>query len=150
MARLKSVTRSTKLGPEEREAAHYEVSEVPWATRFRSGLYFHAAYWHDRFGTPQSHGCVNLSPTDAKWVYEWSEPTMPPGWNELEVRVPGSMIVRVYDAAHQDPPTFDYAKEAIQRAKIRKEEEKLKKEREEREAAEEAAARASTAAPIVP
>lgn len=138
--RIRSKSSLTKMAAEEREAAHYEVSEVPWATRFRSGLYFHAAYWHDRFGTPQSHGCVNLSPTDARWVYDWTEPTMPPGWNELEVRVPGSMIVRVYDAAHPDPPTFDYAKEAIQRAKIRKEEEKLKKEREEREAAEDAAA----------
>ncbi len=146
--RIRSKSSLTKMAAEEREAAHYEVSEVPWATRFRSGLYFHAAYWHDRFGTPQSHGCVNLSPADARWVYEWSEPTMPPGWNELEVRVPGSMIVRVYDAAHPDPPTFDYEKEAIQRAKIRKAEEKLKKEREEREAAEDAAARG--VAPVVP
>ncbi len=139
--RIRSKSSITKMAAEEREAAHYEVSEVPWATRFRSGLYFHAAYWHDRFGTAQSHGCVNLSPADAKWVYEWTEPTMPPGWNELEVRVPGSMIVRVFDAAHADPPVFDYAKEAVQRAKIRKQEEKLKKEREEREAAEAAAAR---------
>lgn len=137
--RIRSKSSITKMAAEEREAAHYEVSEVPWATRFRSGLYFHAAYWHDRFGTAQSHGCVNLSPTDAKWVYEWSEPRMPAGWNELEVRVPGSMIVRVFDAAHPAPPVFDYAKEAVQRAKIRKQEEKLKKEREEREAAEAAA-----------
>ena len=137
--RIRSKSSLTKMAAEEREAAHYEVSEVPWATRFRSGLYFHAAYWHDRFGTPQSHGCVNLSPTDARWVYEWTEPTMPPGWNELEVRVPGSMVVRVFDAATTEPPVFDYAKEAVQRAKIRKQEEKLKKEREEREAAEAAA-----------
>jgi hypothetical protein len=137
--RIRSKSSLTKMAAEEREASHYEVSEVPWATRFRSGLYFHAAYWHDRFGTPQSHGCVNLSPADAKWVYEWSEPTIPPGWNELEVRIPGSMIVRVFDAANPDPPVFDYAKEAVQRAKIRKQEEKLKKEREEREAAEAAA-----------
>jgi lipoprotein-anchoring transpeptidase ErfK/SrfK len=146
--RIRSKSSLTKMAAEEREAAHYEVSEVPWATRFRSGLYFHAAYWHDRFGTPQSHGCVNLSPIDAKWVYDWTEPTMPPGWNELEVRIPGSMVVRVYDAAHEDPPAFDYAKEAIQRAKIRKQEEKLRKEREEREAAEDAAAHAI--APVVP
>jgi lipoprotein-anchoring transpeptidase ErfK/SrfK len=144
--RIRSKSSITKMAAEEREAAHYEVSEVPWATRFRSGLYFHAAYWHDKFGTAQSHGCVNLSPADAKWVYEWSEPTMPPGWNELEVRVPGSMIVRVFDAAKPDPPVFDYAREAVQRVKIRKQEEKLKKEREEREAA--AAAAAGAAAPL--
>lgn len=146
--RIRSKSSLTKMAAEEREAAHYEVSEVPWATRFRSGLYFHAAYWHDRFGTPQSHGCVNLSPADARWVYEWSEPTMPPGWNELEVRVPGSMIVRVFDAKQPDPPVFDYVKEAKQRAKIRKEEEKLKKEREDRDAMVEAATRLNSTLPI--
>jgi lipoprotein-anchoring transpeptidase ErfK/SrfK len=149
--RIRSKSSLTKMAAEEREASHYEVSEVPWATRFRSGLYFHAAYWHDRFGNVQSHGCVNLSPTDAKWVYDWTEPHMPDGWNELEVRVPGSMIVRVYDAKTPSPPVFDYAKEAIQRAKIRKQEEKLKKEREEREAAERTAAEAAAGiAPSAP
>ncbi len=132
--RIRSKTAITKMAAEEREASHYEVSEVPWATRFRSGLYFHAAYWHDSFGTPKSHGCVNLSPADAKWVYEWTEPVMPAGWNELEVAVPQSMIVRVHDAAHPDPPVFDYDKEAIERVKIRKREKELKKKREEAEA----------------
>ena len=145
--RIRSKSSLTKMAAEEREAAHYEVSEVPWATRFRSGLYFHAAYWHDRFGTAQSHGCVNLSPADAKWVYDWTEPRMPPGWNELEVRVPGSMIVRVFDAAHPEPPAFDYAKEAVQRAKIRKREEQLRKAREAAEAAATAAARAGLPPP---
>ncbi|MBA3395303.1 MAG: L,D-transpeptidase, partial [Deltaproteobacteria bacterium] len=124
--RLRSKTAVTKMAAEEREASHYEVSEVPWATRFRSGLYFHAAYWHDQFGTAMSHGCINLSPVDAKWVYDWTEPTMPAGWNELEIRLPGSMVVRVHDAKHPEPPVFNYAREAIQRVKIRKQEKELK------------------------
>jgi lipoprotein-anchoring transpeptidase ErfK/SrfK len=135
--RIRSKSAVTKMAAEEREASHYEVSEVPWATRFRSGLYFHAAYWHDAFGTAKSHGCVNLSPHDAKWVYDWTVPSMPVGWNELEVAVAGSMVVRVYDAKDPDPKVFDYDKEARERVKIRKREKELKKKREEAEAAAE-------------
>ncbi len=144
--RIRSKSALTKMAAEEREAAHYEVSEVPWATRFRSGLYFHAAYWHDQFGNARSHGCVNLSPLDARWVYEWTEPTMPAGWSELEGAVAGSMVVRVHDAKHPDPPLFDYDREAIERARIRKQEAALKKKREEAEAAAAAEAEAAAAA----
>ncbi|MBL0219914.1 MAG: L,D-transpeptidase [Myxococcales bacterium] len=108
------------------------------------GLYFHAAYWHDQFGTPKSHGCVNLAPTDAKWVYDWTDPTMPAGWNELEVAAAGSVVVLIHDALQPDPPVFDYDKEAIERVKIRKQEKALKKKREEAEAA---AAAAGTTSP---
>ena len=145
--RIRSKTAVTKMAAEEREASHYEVSEVPWATRFRSGLYFHAAYWHDEFGTAKSHGCVNLSPRDARWVYDWTAPAMPEGWNELEVPMAGAMVVRVYDATHPDPPVFDYEREAKERVKIRKREKELKAERE---AAEAAAAADGTAVPLTP
>jgi hypothetical protein len=62
-----------------------------------------------------SHGCVNLSALDAKWVYDWTEPVMPAGWSELEVPMAGAMVVRVFDARHFDPPVFDYVKEAEER-----------------------------------
>ncbi len=146
--RIRSMSAVTKMAAEEREASHYEVSEVPWATRFRSGLYFHAAYWHDDFGAPKSHGCVNLSPIDAKWVYDWTEPTMPVGWNELEIGIPQSVIVRIHDAKTPSPPVFDYEREAKERVKIRKKEKELKKAREEAEAA--AAAEAEGTAPATP
>ncbi|MBA3458039.1 MAG: L,D-transpeptidase family protein [Deltaproteobacteria bacterium] len=148
--RIRSKTAITKMAAEEREDSHYEVSEVPWATRFRSGLYFHAAYWHDQFGTAKSHGCVNLSPRDAKWVYDWTEPTMPVGWNELEVAVPQSMVVRVHDAKQPDPPVFDYEREAKQRVKIRKKEKELKEKREAAEAAAAEAAAAEAAGTVPP
>jgi lipoprotein-anchoring transpeptidase ErfK/SrfK len=144
--RIRSKSSLTKMAAEEREASHYEVSEVPWATRFRSGLYFHAAYWHDRFGKVNSHGCVNLSPHDAKWVYDWTEPVMPAGWSELEVPLEGSMVVRIYDAKHPDPPVFDYEKEAKERAKIRKREKAMRDTRLAAEAAAAAAAAAAKAA----
>jgi hypothetical protein len=142
--RIRSKSSVMKMAAEEREASHYEVSEVPWATRFRSGLYFHAAYWHDDFGTVKSHGCVNLSPRDAKWVYDWTVPAMPAGWNELEVPVAGSMVVRVHSAKEPDPKPFDYDKEALERVKINKQEKALKKKREEAEAAADAEAGVAT------
>lgn len=52
---------------------NYYLEEVPWTCYFYSGYALHAAYWHDAFGRPRSHGCVNLSPYDAWWIFKWSE-----------------------------------------------------------------------------
>jgi hypothetical protein len=53
---------------------YYYLEEVPWTLYFYSGYALHAAYWHDAFGNPRSHGCINLSPYDAWWIFRWSEP----------------------------------------------------------------------------
>lgn len=53
---------------------YYYLEEVPWTLYFYAGYALHAAYWHDAFGRPRSHGCVNLSPYDAWWIFRWSEP----------------------------------------------------------------------------
>ena len=37
-----------------------------------NGVAFHGAYWHNDFGTPRSHGCVNLPVSFAKWLYDWT------------------------------------------------------------------------------
>ena len=50
----------------------YYIEDVTWTCYFYSGYALHTAYWHDGFGRPRSHGCVNLSPYDAWWVYQWS------------------------------------------------------------------------------
>ncbi len=64
------------------------LQEVPWTQFFRDGLALHAAYWHDRFGYPRSHGCVNLAPADARWLFRFTEPALPPGWHGRRV-LPG-------------------------------------------------------------
>jgi hypothetical protein len=89
----------------------YEVSGVPWAVRFADGFYVHGVYWHDGFGGPRSHGCVNLSPKDAATVYEWIGPAVPEGWSELEVPGGEGVIVRVRDRENPNPPAFDYTEE---------------------------------------
>jgi hypothetical protein len=55
----------------------YALQDVPWIMYFNKDVGLHAAYWHDRFGYPSSHGCVNLSPRDAKWLFDWATPQLP-------------------------------------------------------------------------
>ncbi len=91
----------------------YSVATVPWTQFFfpEKGLAVHTAYWHDQFGTKKSHGCVNLAPRDARWLYFWSDPVVPPGWTMTAgvVEAPGS-IVRVRSKDDPNPPFKGYAK----------------------------------------
>jgi hypothetical protein len=50
----------------------YYLEDVPWTMYFDEGRALHGAYWHNRFGYRFSHGCVNLSPGDAQWLYNWA------------------------------------------------------------------------------
>jgi len=61
--KLKSTTMS---GP------GYYLTNVPYAMYFHKGYGLHGTYWHNNFGTPMSHGCVNLSIPDAAWLYGWA------------------------------------------------------------------------------
>lgn len=67
---------------DEKENA-YRFDDVPYVQYIYAGIAFHAAFWHDRFGTPQSHGCINLSPKDAKYVFEHTEPKLAKGWHAV-------------------------------------------------------------------
>ncbi len=50
----------------------YYLPDVPY-TMYYSGSYgIHGTYWHNNFGTPMSHGCINMRTTDAAWLYNWS------------------------------------------------------------------------------
>lgn len=53
----------------------YDVNAVPWVTYFDfTGAAIHGAYWHNNFGRPRSHGCINVTPDAAKWIYRWTAP----------------------------------------------------------------------------
>lgn len=55
----------------------YELPGVPWVSYFHeTGVAFHGTYWHNNFGTPMSHGCVNMNVDDAKWLYRWTLPVV--------------------------------------------------------------------------
>ncbi len=56
----------------------YDLPGVPWVSYFHWwGVSLHGTYWHNDYGRPRSHGCVNLPPDMAKWVYRWSLPVAP-------------------------------------------------------------------------
>jgi hypothetical protein len=59
----------------------YSLEDVPYVMYFKGAYAFHSAFWHDRFGRPRSHGCINLAPHDAKWLYNWAGPDLPESWH---------------------------------------------------------------------
>jgi len=56
-------------------------SDVPWAQNFSGPHALHSAYWHDRWGELRSGGCINVSPMDGHYLYEFTSPRAPEGWH---------------------------------------------------------------------
>ena len=57
------------------EVDAYEIPGVPWVSYFHeTGVAFHGTYWHDNYGNEMSHGCVNMLPDEAKWLFRWLTP----------------------------------------------------------------------------
>ena len=54
------------------DGTKYVTEDVPWVTYFNGDEAFHGTYWHSNFGTPMSHGCVNMPIDVAKFVYDWA------------------------------------------------------------------------------
>lgn len=61
----------------------YHLEEVPYAMYFFRSEALHGTFWHDSFGTPRTHGCVNLSLTDAHWLFDWAPPAMAAAFHSL-------------------------------------------------------------------
>ena len=59
-------------------AGGYDLPGVPWISYFtESGVSIHGTYWHNNYGRPRSHGCINMSPLAARWIYWWTIPVVP-------------------------------------------------------------------------
>jgi hypothetical protein len=56
----------------DRSDAYY-LEDVPWTMYYDEARALHGAYWHNGFGTPRSHGCVNMSVGDSRWLYDWAD-----------------------------------------------------------------------------
>jgi hypothetical protein len=70
---------------QRRGGGSFELRDVPWIQYFSKGFALHGAYWHDVFGIPRSHGCINLAPIDARIVFNWTDPPVPAGWHGLNI-----------------------------------------------------------------
>ena len=74
---------STTMNAKDPIDGFYEVEEVPWTLYYHGGYALHGAYWHEDFGKVRSHGCTNIPPVDARWIYYWSDPEVPPAWHAV-------------------------------------------------------------------
>ncbi len=76
----------------------YDLPNVPHTMYFYSGYALHGAYWHNNFGQPMSHGCVNLSLPDAEALFNWATPVLPPGtwYTNATADNPGTVVVVHY------------------------------------------------------
>jgi hypothetical protein len=56
------------------------AADVPFTQYFRAPFAIHGVYWHETFGEPMSAGCINVSPIDAAYLFSWTDPPVPEGW----------------------------------------------------------------------
>jgi lipoprotein-anchoring transpeptidase ErfK/SrfK len=80
----------------------YSIEDVPYVQYFDKGVALHGAFWHRDFGRRHSHGCVNLAPKDAAWLFGFTAPHLPAGWDAVYPTPlePGTLVrVRVSETA---------------------------------------------------
>ncbi|HLF73330.1 MAG TPA: L,D-transpeptidase [Anaerolineales bacterium] len=74
----------------------YSTPAVPWSTMISGdGIAIHGAFWHNAFGEKRSHGCINVAPEDAKWIFRWTTPYVSLAQSEMRVSLPdhGTIVV---------------------------------------------------------
>lgn len=79
----------------------YDLPNVPFTMYFYKGYAIHGAYWHNDFGRPKSHGCVNMAIPDAEKLYYWANPSASPDVHSIRATPenPGTKVV-VHGQAH--------------------------------------------------
>jgi lipoprotein-anchoring transpeptidase ErfK/SrfK len=77
-------------------AHHYAIEDVPYVQFFDKAIALHSAFWHRDFGRVRSHGCVNLAPLDARWLFAFTAPHLPTGWTAvLPTKLEPGTVIRV-------------------------------------------------------
>lgn len=73
----------------------YRLPGVKWVQYFHGDFAFHGTYWHNNFGTPMSHGCINMTNRDAKWLFDWAGPTWDghSAWYHAPANELGTLVV---------------------------------------------------------
>jgi hypothetical protein len=81
-------------------ASGYELFGVSWTSIFATGgVAIHATYWHNNYGEPMSHGCVNATPQDSKFVFLWTLPIAPYDAGKIEISGYDGTSVVVIDSS---------------------------------------------------
>lgn len=92
---------SIKMSGAEGKYDYYYIEDVPFVMYFNYEIGFHAAYWHDAFGSKQSHGCVNMSLADSGWLFNWSEESKEALWVHVHSTRP-EPISKIADSAESN------------------------------------------------
>ncbi|MEZ4675534.1 MAG: L,D-transpeptidase [Caldilineaceae bacterium] len=73
----------------------YNLPGVKWVQYFYEDYGFHGTYWHSNFGHPMSHGCVNMTDADAKWLFDWAGPVWDgeTDWYRSTEENPGTLVL---------------------------------------------------------
>ncbi|MEZ4726872.1 MAG: L,D-transpeptidase [Caldilineaceae bacterium] len=76
-------------------ANYYYLPGVKWVQYFYQEYSFHGTYWHNNFGRPMSHGCLNMTNADAKWLFDWAGPVWDgkTTWYKSSEENPGTLII---------------------------------------------------------
>lgn len=80
--------------------AGYDLPGIGWVSIFATGgVAIHSTFWHNNYGDPMSHGCVNVLPKDAKWIFQWNLPTVnyDPGMEDITITGATSTQVEVVE-----------------------------------------------------
>lgn len=65
----------------------WDLPGIGWTTLFSGdGVAIHSTFWHNNYGVPMSHGCVNARPEDSHWVWRWTQPVAPLGTGDITVQ----------------------------------------------------------------
>ena len=88
--RIQSKHIATSMRDQPIEEDAYSIEDVPWTQYFHNNVALHGAFWHGGFGTVRSHGCVNLSPSDARWLFGHTQPRLQEGWHAISPGVGGN------------------------------------------------------------
>ncbi len=77
------------------DGSYYSLPNVEWVQYFYADYGFHGTYWHNDFGTPKSHGCINMTDRDARWLFDWAGPewTGERIWQGTTSENPGTYVV---------------------------------------------------------
>lgn len=76
-------------------ANYYYLPGVKWVQYFYQEYSFHGTYWHNDFGRPMSHGCLNMTNADAKWLFDWAGPVWDgkTTWYKSSEENPGTLVI---------------------------------------------------------
>jgi lipoprotein-anchoring transpeptidase ErfK/SrfK len=81
--------------------AGYDLPGIAWTSVFATGgVAIHSTFWHNNYGDPVSHGCVNCTPEDAQWIFRWTTPEVfyDPGMLDVTVSGQASTGVKVVES----------------------------------------------------